>query len=101
MNSKECLERILNSPTPKMRGGTYLDIKIIESIKQDLDRLEKLEKVIKILKENLQLVLKQDIDPLINTKVYIVELKEYYKKYTGFETTQEKYELLKEVLEHA
>lgn len=100
----------------------------IEIVKQDLDKLERLEddldllryehnselgkninlqeentklkKVIEILVDNLQLVLKQDIDPLLNRKVYIVELKEYYKKYTGFEIFQEEYELIKEVKEN-
>lgn len=53
-DSKEALERLLNSPTPKMRGGSYLDIKIIESIKQDLDKLEKVEKDLKQTKSNFK-----------------------------------------------
>ena len=102
----------------------------IEIIKQDLDKLENLEKenqelkntilsleldtcipelrkensklkeVIKILEDNLQLVLKQDIDPLINRKIYEVEISRNYKIYSGFKITQEEYELLKEVFEN-
>lgn len=98
----------------------------IEIIKKDLDKLEKLEKenqelrnsikswdetagnllkenrklkkTIEILKENLQLFLVQDIDPLINRKIYEVEISRNYKIYSGFEVTQEQYELIKEVL---
>ena len=108
MNSKECLENIKTAPGfmgGNRRYKSVLESRIpfledIETIKQDLDRLEKLEKVIKILKENLQLVLKQDIDSLINRKIYAVEIAKYYKLYNGFEVTQEEYESLKEVLEH-
>lgn len=70
-------------------------LKGLKEVKQDL---EKLEKVIKILEDNLQLVLKKDIDPLLNRKVYAVGISKNYKIYSGFEITQEQYELLKEVL---
>lgn len=58
----------------------------------------KLKKIIKLLEDNLQLVLKQDIDPLLNRKVYAVGISKNYKLYSGFEVTQEQYELLKDVL---
>lgn len=127
-DSKEALERLFGSyVSSNCYGINYKqDDEDYNTIKQDLDKLEKLEdeldslryehnselgkninlqeeniklkEVIEILVDNLQLVLKQDIDPLLNRKVYIVELKEYYKKYTGFELIQEQYELIKEVL---
>lgn len=76
MTSNEAVERLLNSPTVKIRHGSYLDIELIKSIKQDLERLEKfahenaslhteidslqsenekLKKVIEILKDYLML----------------------------------------------
>ena len=45
MNSKELLEKGLESPVTKARGGVYLDIETIKQIKQDLDRLEQLERI--------------------------------------------------------
>lgn len=47
MTSKEAVERLLNSPTVKIRHGSYLDIELIKSIKQDLEVLEILRKHIK------------------------------------------------------
>lgn len=100
-------------------------LKGLKDLKQDLEKLEKenqelrksikswnenagnllkentkLKKVIEVLIDNLQPVLKEDIDPLINRKIYSVEISKQYKLYTGFETTQENYELIKEVLEN-
>ena len=98
LNSKEALERLKEETQPNAYTLNHND-KDFETIEQSLDRLEKLEKVIKILKENLQLVLKQDIDSLINRKIYAVEIAKYYKLYNGFEVTQEQYTLIKEVLE--
>ena len=72
--------------------------------KYDCERFEKentrLKKIIKLLEDNLQLVLKQDIDPLLNIKVFAVGISKNYKLYSGFEITQEQYELLKEVLDN-
>ena len=101
MNSKEAFQLVSN----KVRNTTrwYEDELIL--IQQALNKLENLEKentrlkkIIKLLKDNLQLVLKQDIDPLLNGKVYAVGISKNYKLYSGFEITKEKYELLKEVL---
>ena len=58
----------------------------------------KLKNIIKLLEDNFQLVLKQDIDPLLNRKIYAVEISKNYKIYSGFEITQEQYELLKDEL---
>ena len=55
MNSKEAVEKLLNSPTVKIRHGSYLDIEFIKLIKQDLDRLEQLEDNIKIHKETIKM----------------------------------------------
>lgn len=63
-----------------------------------IDENTKLKKVIKILEDNLQLIIVQDIDPFFKKKIYTVILTQFYKKYSGFEVTQEEYELLKEVL---
>ena len=59
MTSKECLERLLKNivvnETILITKYGYSALNDIETIKQDLDRLEKLEKAIEILKEhNLQ-----------------------------------------------
>ena len=70
MNSKELLEKELESPITKARGGVYLDIKTIKQIKQDLDILEELEKEdfklrIKLnAKEESYIMLKKDIKDL-------------------------------------
>ena len=126
MNSKEAFQLVSN----KVRYTSRLYEDELKIIQQDLDKLEnlekenqelkntilsleldtcipelreentKLKKVIKILKDKLQLVLVQDIDPLINRKIYEVEISRNYKIYSGFEVTQEQYELIEEVLKH-
>ena len=57
MNSKECLERLFGSyVNSKCYGINYKkDDEDFESIKQDLDKLEKMEKAIKTLKEELEI----------------------------------------------
>ena len=55
MNSKECLERLLKhlniNEAELITKYGYSALNDIETIKQDLDRLEKLEKAIEILKK--------------------------------------------------
>ena len=102
MNSKEALERLKEETQPNAYTLNHND-EDFNTIKQDLDRLEKLEKentklknIIKLLEDNLKLVLYQDIDPLLNRKVYAVGISKNYKIYSGFEVTQEQYELIEE-----
>ena len=92
MTSKEVLEKLLNSPTVKMRQGSYLDVEIIKLIKQDLDKLEKLEKVIEILKR-FHFKLNETRHNNTGFELWTDSLLEYE------EITQEEYELLKGILE--
>lgn len=89
MTSKESLERLLNSPIVKMRNGSYLDIEIIKSIKQDLERLEKLEKAIEILKDYL--MIKVSIN---RNNEYCLDACDYAIPHLN----KEEYDLLKEYL---
>lgn len=88
MTSKECLEKIswryVNDPSFQEWCNT---------IKQNLDKLEKLEKVIEILKDKFKFEL----------GVTIVKDKTNYSleclyNFSYFTITQEQYDLLKEVL---
>ena len=99
MNSKEALKELccrcyvdsdLCTCHPKYRGGeckTSCEYK--ETIKQDLERLEKLEKAIKILKNKTVVIVALKLSKDLND----------YNRMTSFKNlTQEEYELLKEIL---
>lgn len=66
----------------------------IETIKQDLDRLEKLEKVIEILKNCVYLI---ENELIHNHLDYLLILKGRYEE---IELDKEEYDLLKEWLEN-
>lgn len=88
MNSKECLEKLKSMPTCsecELYGSCFdkpLCNELYNTIKQDLDKLEKLEKVIDILRRKILIVKTPDG----------IEFRIYEK------ITQQDYMLLQEVL---
>ena len=83
ISPEETIQRIRKTCNKYGVNGTYY-----ETIKQDLDRLEKLEKVIKILKKALLLNVKE-----VRGIYYILGYDNNYVM------TKEEYDLLKEALE--
>lgn len=121
MKSKECLEILKDEVVPDSGYLDYEDYGSYENemlenyniIKQDLDKLEELEKDFEVLKEDnmkwfaTAFKFKKVIEILTDININIIELKhsknvEEYNNYAdmwGYNIlTQEKYELLKEVL---
>lgn len=83
MNSKG-IDKILESPITKARGGSYLDIEFIKSIKQDLDRLEQKETPTKVLLEaegysDGELVYDTAVCPNCNEHFEIDNISNYHK----------------------
>ena len=93
LNSKVCLERLLKyvniNEADLITKYGYSALNDIETIKQDLDKLEKLEKVIEILKEYLMIKVSINIygDYTLDACDYAIP-----------HLDKEQYELLKEVL---
>ena len=53
MTSRELLDKILQSPITKAVGGCFMKNDELETIKKDLERLEKLERIFEILQRHL------------------------------------------------
>lgn len=91
------LEALINIKDSITNDGAILEYtKEYKAIKQDLDRLEKMERVIKILKDELGLYLeKVEFD---KRKIFLL-----MSKLLGMcliNTTEENYDLLKEVFKN-
>ena len=102
MTSKEALKHLENAyDSEHYPMSEFVSMTDLDTIKQDLDRLEKLEKAIEI-------ILKYKIRP----STFVLTIKNYREMYgkdltlekayilLDFCGTQEEYELLKEVLEN-
>lgn len=92
MNSKKALKNIrdYHNETVYDTDSIYTENifeKELDAIEKDLERLEKLEKAIKILEDNLSLI-------LFNANPYELYAEKFGYRYL----TQEEYEILKEVL---
>ena len=106
MTSKECLERLFGSYiSSKCYGINYKqDDEDYNTIKQDLERLEKLEQALDILKEKPEILMIRL--ELFYQCDYSEDYFAEYFEYDGFGNdirkliylTKEKYDLLKEVL---
>lgn len=85
MKSRELLDKILQSPITKAIGGCFMKNDELETIKKDIELLERLKKIL------------QDYCEILNT-IYGGEIRMYVEEYEG--SNNDEFKLLKEVLEN-